>query len=212
MLLRHLDGVADISLVDHVSHDVLDTRTVRFGDGAERVRVVDAEGHPLAVDKGGRLQRDFSNTEDSARVEIMDALEQVMQDLTEKCGLQTYLMYGCLLGAVRNGHMIGHDSDADVAYLSAHTHPFDIIRECTTAIRTMKSLGWKVVKMSGANFKVWVPLPDGRRCGIDVFGSFHIGDSFYVTGSLTGTLDRSALLPFGTVTLEGRQITAPAKP
>ena len=24
--------------------------------------------------------------------------------------------------------------------------------------------------MSGANFKVWVPLPDGRRCGIDVFG------------------------------------------
>ena len=212
VLLRHLDGVADVSLVDHVSHDVLDTRTVRFGDGAERVRVVDAEGHPLAVDKGGRLQRDFSNTEDSARVEIMDALEQVMQDLTEKCGLQTYLMYGCLLGAVRNGHMIGHDSDADVAYLSAYTHPFDIIRECTTAIRTMKSLGWKVVKMSGANFKVWVPLPDGRRCGIDVFGSFHIGDSFYVTGSLTGTLDRSALLPFGTVTLEGREITAPAKP
>ena len=121
-------------------------------------------------------------------------------------------MYGCLLGAVRNGHMIGHDSDADVAYLSAYTHPFDIIRECTAAIRTMKSLGWKVVKMSGANFKVWVPLPDGRRCGIDVFGSFHIGDSFYVTGSLTGTLDRSALLPFGTVTLEGREITAPAKP
>ena len=66
--------------------------------------------------------------------------------------------------------------------------------------------------MSGANFKVWVPLPDGRRCGIDVFGSFHIGERFYVTGSLTGTLDRSALLPFGTVTLEGREIAAPAQP
>jgi cyclopropane fatty-acyl-phospholipid synthase-like methyltransferase len=76
----------------------------------------------------------------------------------------------------------------------------------------MKALGWKVVKMSGANFKVWVPLPDGRRCGIDVFGSFHVGERFYVTGSLTGTLDRSALLPFGTVTLEGREITAPARP
>lgn len=212
VLQRHLDGLAEVSLVDHVSRDVLHTQAVTFGTGTDRVRVVDAEGNPLAVDKGGRLQRDFSNTEDSARDEIMDALERVMHDLTEKCGLQTYLMYGCLLGAVRNGHMIGHDSDADVAYLSAYTHPFDIIRECTTAIRTMKSLGWKVVKMSGANFKVWVPLPDGRRCGIDVFGSFHIGDSFYVTGSLTGTLDRSALLPFGTVTLEGREITAPAKP
>jgi SAM-dependent methyltransferase len=59
---------------------------------------------------------------------------------------------------------------------------------------------------------VWVPLPDGRRCGIDVFGSFHLGERFFVTGSLTGTLDRSALLPFGTVTLEGREIVAPADP
>ncbi|QWZ08558.1 methyltransferase domain-containing protein [Nocardioides panacis] len=211
-LVQHLEGVADVELVDHVSRDVLHTQTVRFGRGEGRVGVVDAEGNPLAVDKGGRLQRDFSNTEDSARDEIMDALEKVMHDLTVECGLDTYLMYGCLLGAIRDGHMIGHDSDADVAYLSAHTHPFDIIRECTAAIRRMKALGWKVVKMSGANFKVWVPLPDGRRCGIDVFGSFHIGDRFYVTGSLTGPLDRSALLPFGTVTLEGREITAPARP
>jgi hypothetical protein len=33
-----------------------------------------------------------------------------------------------------------------------------------------------------------------------------------VTGSLTGTLDRSALVPLGTVTLEGREIVAPARP
>ncbi len=211
-LVRHLDGVADIAFVEHVNGTVLETLPVQFGAGTDRVRVVDDEGHPLAVDKGGRLQRDFSNTGDSARGEIMDALERVMHDLTEECGLDTYLMYGCLLGAIRDGHMIGHDSDADVAYLSKHHHPFDIIRECTAAIRRMKALGWKVVKMSGANFKVWVPLPDGRRCGIDVFGSFHIGERFYVTGSLTGTLDRSALLPFGTVTLEGRAIAAPARP
>jgi SAM-dependent methyltransferase len=211
-LVRHLDGVADVELVDHVSREVLHSQTVRFGEQAERVRVVDGEGNPLAVDKGGRLQRDFSNTEGSARDEIMDALERVLHDLTERCGLDAYLMYGCLLGAVRDGHMIGHDSDADVAYLSRHHHPFDIIRECTAATRRMRALGWQVVRMSGANFKVWVPLPDGRRCGIDVFGSFHIGQRFHVTGSLTGTLDRSALLPFGTVTLEGREIVAPARP
>lgn len=211
-LAAHLDGVAHVELVDHVSRDVLHTQTVRFGELPRRVRVVDAEGNPLAVDKGGRLQRDFSNTEDASRDGIMDALERVMHDLTERCGLDAYLMYGCLLGAVRDGHMIGHDSDADVAYLSRHGHPFDVIRECTAATRQMRALGWQVVRMSGANFKVWVPLPDGRRCGIDVFGSFHIGDRFHVTGSLTGRLDRSALVPFGTVTLEGRQIVAPARP
>ena len=82
-LVHHLDGLADVELVDHVSRDVLHTQTVRFGAGDRRVSVVDAEGNPLAVDKGGRLQRDFSNTEDSARDEIMDALEQVLRDLTD---------------------------------------------------------------------------------------------------------------------------------
>jgi hypothetical protein len=212
MLLHHLDGVAVVRLVDHVTDTVHFDEQVRFGDSDEPLRIEDDEGNPLAVDKGGRLQRDFSHTEESARDEIMDALEKVIQDLQHECGLDTYLMYGCLLGAVRDGHMIGHDSDADVAYLSKYTHPFDIIRECTAATRKLKALGWKVVRMSGANLKVWVPLPDGRRCGIDVFGSFHIGDSFYVTGSLRGTLDRSALVPFGTVTLEGREIVAPARP
>lgn len=212
VLVRHLDGVADVELVEHVSREVLHAQTVWFGDRTGRLQVVDDEGNPLAVDKGGRLQRDFSNTEGSAREEIMDALERVIEDLTTKCGLDVYLMYGCLLGAVRDGHMIGHDSDADVAYLSRHTHPFDVIRECTRAARQMRALGWQVVRMSGANLKVWVPLPDGRRCGIDVFGSFHVGGRFHVTGSLTGTLDRSALVPFGTVTLEGREIVAPARP
>ena len=212
VLRERLDGHAHVALVDHATQASLHDQDVRFGTTDGRVSVVDGEGNPLAVDKGGRLQRDFSNTDSSARDEIMDALEQVIADLQEKCGLDVYLMYGCLLGAIRNGKMIGHDSDADVAYISAYTHPFDIIRECSHAIRVMRECGWKVVRMSGANFKVWVPLPDGRRCGIDVFGSFHIGDSFYVTGSLRGTLDRSALLPFGTVTLEGREIVAPAKP
>jgi SAM-dependent methyltransferase len=211
-LERHLRGVTDVELVAHVDGAVLHHQEVRFDDSDERVRVVDAEGNPLAVDKGGRLQRDFSNTDDSARDEVMDALERVLHDLEEECGLDAYLMYGCLLGAVRDGHMIGHDSDADVAYLSKHQHPFDIIRECTAATRKMRSLGWKVVRMSGANFKVWVPVPDGRRVGIDVFGSFHVNGRFHVTGSLTGTLDRSALVPFGTVTLEGREIVAPARP
>jgi hypothetical protein len=211
-LARHLEGIADVELVDHASGQVLHAQQVVFGEGKGRVSVVDAEGHPLAVDKGGRLQRDFSNTEGSAREEIMDALEAVLHDLTEECGLDAYLMYGCLLGAVRDGRLIGHDSDADVAYLSQHHHPFDVIRECTAATRRMRGLGWKVVRMSGANFKVWLPLPDGRRVGIDVFGSFHIGDRFHVTGSLTGHLDRSALVPFGTVILEGRQIVAPARP
>src|SRR6185503_10409224 len=96
---------------------------------------------------------------------------------------------------VRSGHMIGHDSDADLSYLSAYTHPFDIIRENQRAAARMKELGWHLVRMSEADFKVWVDLADGRRCGIDVFGGFHVDGVFHMMPNVRGELDRSSLVP-----------------
>ena len=141
----------------------------------------------------------------------MDALESVLHDLTEKCGLDAYLMYGCLLGAVRDGDMIGHDSDADVAYLSApaplrrdpgvhRRHPHDAsagLEGGADVRRQLQGLGAASRRPPLRHRRL--RLVPRRR-------------PFFVTGSLTGTLDRSALLPFGTVTLEGREIVAPADP
>ena len=211
-LLPHLDGHTEVSLVTHGDGQVLFAEDATFGQSADRVALVDKSGHPLAVDKSGRLQRTFTHTADSLREQIVDAVDRVLRDLREECGLDAFLAYGCLLGAIRDGHMIGHDSDADVAYLSRYTHPFDIVRECTRVYRAMRGRGWQVVRMSGADFKVWVSLPDGRRCGVDVFGAFHIGEQFHVMGSLRGHLDRSVVLPLGTVTLEGRELPAPGRP
>jgi hypothetical protein len=106
--------------------------------------------------------------------------------------------------------MIGHDSDLDLGFLSRYTHPFDIIQETRAAERTMAARGWQVVRMSAANFKIWVPLPSGKRAGVDVFGSFHVNDHFHITGSLRGRLDRSAIVPFGEIELEGVRFPAPA--
>ena len=103
--------------------------------------MVDKDGHPVAVDKAGHLQRMFARTDDAMTAAVLDAVERVLHDLREKCGLDAFLAFGCLLGAVRDGHVIGHDCDADVSYLSRHTHPFDIIRENKRAADTMQSLG-----------------------------------------------------------------------
>jgi len=213
VLRPHLAGTTEVRLAAHVDGRQLFTREVTFGgDHNRRVRVVDPEGNQLSVDKAGRLQRDFTHVDAGMRDQIVDAVDRVLRDLREVCGLDGFLSYGCLLGAVRDGHMIGHDSDADVSYLSRWTHPYDIARESRAAARAMRLRGWQVVRMSAANFKVWVPTPDGRRVGIDVFGGFYIGDHFYLTASLRGHLDRSAMLPLGSVVLEGRVLPAPAKP
>jgi SAM-dependent methyltransferase len=57
---------------------------------------------------------------------------------------------------------------------------------------------------------VWAPLPNGKRAGVDVFGSFHIGSYFHLTGSLRGRLRRDQVLPFQPITLEGVEFPAPA--
>jgi len=205
-----LDGRADVALVPHNGGDPLFSGPIRFGRSSAPLKLVDDLGHPLSLDKGGRLQRTFDDFADDSRVELIAAAHRVLVDLTDKCGLDAYLCYGGLLGAARSGRMIGHDSDLDLAFLSHYTHPFDIIRESRVAERRMAALGWKVARMSAANFKIWVPLPSGKRAGVDVFGSFHVNDHFHITGSLRGVLDRTAIVPFGEIDLEGVTFPAPA--
>jgi hypothetical protein len=72
----------------------------------------------------------------------------------------------------------------------------------------MRRRGWKVVRMSAANFKVWAPLPNGKRAGVDVFGSFYIGDHFHVMATLRGRLDRDRVTPSGSIDLEGVELPA----
>ena len=205
-----LDGLADVALVPHNGGEALFTGPIRFGRSTAPLRLVDDLGHPLSLDKGGRMQRTFDDFADESRVELIAAAHRVVVDLTEQCGMDAYLCYGGLLGAARSGRMIGHDSDLDLAFLSRYTHPFDIIRENRAAERRMTELGWKVARMSAANFKIWVPLPSGKRAGVDVFGSFHINEQFHITGSLIGRLDRDAIVPFGEIELEGVTFPAPA--
>ena len=211
-LRRFLDGAAHVVVRTHVGERSLFDGEVSFGTSPERLSVTDAAGYPLAVDKGGRMQRSFAETDGNTKHLIVEAVARVLHDLREECGLEAFLSFGCLLGAVRSGHMIGHDSDADLSYLSAYTHPFDIIRENQRAAQRMKELGWHLVRMSEADFKVWVDLADGRRCGIDVFGGFHVDGVFHMMPNVRGELDRSSLVPVSSIVLEGTELAAPARP
>lgn len=204
-----LSGTTRVVIRDHNSGEAYFDDEVAFGSSTERIRVVDGRGNPVTVDKSGHLQRTFAKTDEATRAFIVDSAVRVIDDLREVCGLDAFLVYGCLLGAARNGHMIGHDSDADVSYYSHHTHPFDIALQNMRVVRRMRERGWQVVRMSAADFKVWVQLEDGRRCGVDVFTSFHIGEDLHLMATLTRPLPRSKVLPLSTVVLEGREVPAP---
>ena len=212
VLTTFLDGYAEVRLLLHGTGESVFTSRVEFGSGKDPIRVCDQDGQALAVDKAAHLVRMFAGTDESMTQSVLDSAEQVLRDLRDACGLDAFLSFGCLLGAVRDGRMIGHDGDVDISYLSRHVHPFDIIRENQRAADTMRSLGWSMTRMSAGDFKIWVRPGGGRRVGIDVFSSFYVDGQFFMVPSVTGDLARTSLLPVGEVTLEGRSFVAPARP
>ena len=214
VLRPYLVGHVRVTVAEAAGDRVLHDEEVVLGEVADdtRVAVVDRKGLPLAVDKVGHLCRAFEATADGVRDEILAGTKRALDDLRGACGVEAYLNYGALLGAVRDGVMIAHDSDTDVCYVSRQGSPADLIRESYRVERTLRGLGWRLLRMSGGDLKLLLPLSDGRVCHIDVFVAFWVDGTFYQLGNRSGLLDESAVLPVSTITLHGVDFPAPADP
>jgi len=68
----------------------------------------------------GRLQRS-KRLDIEWQAGVLGLYGQVREVVREALGYDVFLVYGTLLGAVREGSFIGHDLDFDSAYLSRHT-------------------------------------------------------------------------------------------
>ncbi len=214
-LRKHLDGVTRLTVTSHVDGAVLHDAEHRFGTGTDRIEVVNRQGVPLALDKAGRLQPTFDTRTDHQVGPLLDSVEEVLAAL-KHAGVEAFPAYGTLLGAVRDGALIGHDSDADLGYVSRHTHPVDVILESFALQRSLRDMGYPVTRYSGAGFKVDVTEADGTRRGLDVFGGYldDTGDEtlLVLLGEVRAPFERSWVFPLGTTTLEGRTLPAPAQP
>ena len=211
-LRRFLDGTTTLSLVDHVDELELFSGEVHLGEGdEERIRVEDANGNPLGLDKSLRLMRLFESRSPEHVKPLLDSMEAVLTAL-EEAGVEPFIAYGTLLGAVRDGELIGHDSDADLGYVSAHDHPVDVMLESFRLQRTLVEQGFAVTRYSGIAFKVLVEESDGARRGLDVFGGFMRDGMLYLMGEVGHPFRAEWVRPRTQVTLEGRSFPAPAAP
>lgn len=208
-LRRFLNGVTQLSVVEHVDQRVVYDEEVRLGTGGERIAVVNDRGLPLGIDKSLRLAQTFDTRSAEHVAPLLDSIEEVLAAL-KKAGIDAFPAYGTLLGAVRGGKLIGHDSDADLGYVSEHTHPVDVVRESFDIQRALADMGYPITRYSGAAFKVDVEEGDGSVRGLDVFGGFMMNDHLYLMGEIGTPFKREWVFPLGTTTLEGRELPAPA--
>ncbi|MCW2817451.1 MAG: Methyltransferase type 11, partial [Marmoricola sp.] len=166
---------------------------------------------PLAMDKSGRMAQTF-DTRSAAHVEpLLDAVEQVLAALDE-AGIDAFLAYGSLLGAVREGHLIGHDSDADLGYVSRHRDPVDVARESFELQRRLTAMGYPIHRYSGAAFRIDVREGDGSVRGLDLFGGFLDEGTLFLMGEVGHPFREEWVRPLGRATLEGRSFPVPAEP
>ena len=210
-LRAHLDGVTRLVVAEHLSGDVLLDGDVSFGTSTSRIEVVDHTGAPLAVDAVGHLTPTFENRDAAQVAPLLDSIEQLLGVLHE-LGVEAFPAYGTLLGAVRGGALIGHDSDADLGYVSRFPTPVDVIRESFQLERQLTRRGYRVHRYSAAAFRVDVVEPDGFVRGLDVFGGFLEGGNLILLGEIHTPFARESVFPLGTTTLEGRTLPAPARP
>lgn len=210
LLKPFLDGTTEVEIRDLDFGAIVFAEEVTFGSGTGPVSVTSAEGVPLAIDKGGFLTPMFGDRDEAQIQSLLDGCQTALAQFAEM-KVPAFLAFGCLLGAVREGRLIGHDNDADLIYLAAATHPVDVIMESLRLERAFQARGWRTRRMSGGDFKL-AGSADTARWEIDVFAGFYRGKTLYSIPSFGANLGRDELVPLSSVTLEGRAITAPANP
>jgi hypothetical protein len=214
-LQRFMDGRTRLSVTEHVSGRVLFDAELAFGTSPNRIAVVGRSGAPVGLDKSGRMAPTFDTRSADDVLPLLSAIETVLKAIGS-AGIDAFLAYGTLLGAVREQRFLGHDSDADLAYVSAFRHPADVVRESFRLQRVVAGLGFPTYRYSGGAFRVDVVEGDGVVRGLDVFAGFidesPEGDRLYLMGEVGADFRREWVFPLTTCTLEGQTFPAPAVP
>lgn len=210
-LRRFLTGRTRVMVREHVSGAVLFDAERAFGDSESRIAVVGKSGAPMGLDKAGRMSATFDVRSRSDVEPLLDSIDRVLEAI-RSAGIEAFLAYGTLLGAIREGRLLGHDSDADLAYVSQSSAPVDVIRESFRLQRVLTELGMDTHRYSGAAFRINVVEGDGVVRALDVFAGFIFEGRLRLMGEVDAPYEMSWLYPTRPGTLEGRSFPVPAVP
>ncbi|MDN5746191.1 MAG: hypothetical protein L0H31_13885 [Nocardioidaceae bacterium] len=208
---RFLNGETRLTVREHVGEESYFDAERHFGNSHDRIAFVNKRGLEISLDKSNRFSPTFAVRSPQQLVPLLDAMDVVTAMLRD-LGIEAFPAYGTLLGAVREGTFLGHDSDADLGYVSACSTPTEMIRESFELQRKIVARGYATHRYSGGAFRIDVTEADGSARGLDLFGGFFDEGRLFLLGEVGVRFERSWIYPLGTCSLMDREFPAPARP
>ncbi len=169
--------------------------------------IIDYISEGNLINKFGRLQPP-RNKNIEWTTKVLSSFIYVNQLFEKYFKKQLFVFYGGLLGFAREGGIISHDCDMDLAYFSEETDADKVrdefyriaeklIRECSDLVISVSKINFTKMKVSIT--PAWI-TPDG-----DFACTFaYVGDKFKVT--------REDILPLKKTEYEGYELNLPANP
>lgn len=198
---------AKVQLINAADGSVL-SETVWDGTADPSVEgVVDPDGSRYRLNKG-RLVIPLSERTSAWRRELLDAAAGVVR-CAQQGGFTLAATYGTLLGAVREGALIGHDDDVDLMFVSERGSMLSAIEDFHRLQDHLRGAGYIVNELSNGQVHV---SRDDDAFPVDIFLAWFEGDNLSLTFTVKADVPRSEILPLGAITVEGVELPAPATP
>ena len=164
-----------------------------FGDGSLRTELT----------KKGTLVGTVGPVSDG-QISALESYTQARRLFQEHLGRELFLVYGTLLGCVRDGDFIAGDDDVDVGYLTDAADPATVKAETLGIVEDLLALGYDVgCRISGGLFKLYIEERE-----LDIYPVWFADERAWAYSDIDA--QRADFEPLTTTDFKGTEVAVPA--
>ncbi len=171
---------------------------VPHGDG----ELLGEDGPRAELTKKGTLVGTVGPVADG-HISALESYTRARGAFREHLGRELFLVYGTLLGCVRDGDFIAGDDDVDVGYLSDAEEPAAVKAETLGIVEQLLALGYDVgCRVSGGLFKLYIEERE-----LDIYPVWFASDRAWAYSDIDAR--RADFEPLSTMDFKGTEVAVP---